>query len=591
MLTLANPLGLLALLGIPAVLAIHFLQRKAVELPVSTLFLLERTRRDAASGRRIERLIPSVPLWMQLLAVLLLAWFLAEPRYQKAGSVQRVAIVLDSSASMNVFKQQAIERIAAELPALRGIASSLEVTVLESAPGRPRLFAGSSIDELLGTLAQWEPRDGLTDPSQALRLARSLVSIGGTVIYLTDTPVDNLPYDSLLLAVGEPIENVGFTGVSFAEEEGASVWRALIRNYGRQPAERAWSLESSAGSTEPRTLRLEPGALVTLQAAFPDGAQQVRVTLTNDRFALDDVVPLVKPSPKTLTLFTATSPAFEELAAKLLRSLESTIPTADAAGADLAITSYDPLDPVLPPGNSIIFVEDSTRAGAYLKGGIVAEAHPLLDGLNWQSLLVRETIELDRQPTDRVLLWQDKRPLIFLRESNGVFQLCFNFDLRLSNADGQPAFIVMLHRFAEAVREAKVAPAVMNLETGQPIRIATTPGDPLDVTATDSRGIPLSHESSASAPHDPGFLTIHQGDTRLLDAAVHFADTREADFAACANSGGIATHAEATLTRNTRPDPLWRVWILLLIAALLVSWRFAKSKQSGEPTSPAPAIH
>jgi len=35
----ANPLGLLALLGIPAVLAIHFLQRKAKELPVSTLFL------------------------------------------------------------------------------------------------------------------------------------------------------------------------------------------------------------------------------------------------------------------------------------------------------------------------------------------------------------------------------------------------------------------------------------------------------------------------------------------------------------------------------------------------------------------------
>ena len=49
---LTNPLGLLALLGIPAVLAIHFLQRKAVELPVSTLFLLERTQREAASGRR-----------------------------------------------------------------------------------------------------------------------------------------------------------------------------------------------------------------------------------------------------------------------------------------------------------------------------------------------------------------------------------------------------------------------------------------------------------------------------------------------------------------------------------------------------------
>ena len=117
---LTNPLGLLALLGIPAVLAIHFLQRKAVELPVSTLFLLERTQREAASGRRFDRLIPSIPLWMQLLAVLLLTWFLVEPRYPKAGSVQRLAVVLDSSASMGVFKNEAIARIEAALPKLKG---------------------------------------------------------------------------------------------------------------------------------------------------------------------------------------------------------------------------------------------------------------------------------------------------------------------------------------------------------------------------------------------------------------------------------------------------------------------------------------
>ena len=73
MIILANPLGLLALLGIPTILAIHFLQRKAREIPVSTLFLLDQTRREAASGRRFDRLIPSIPLWMQLLAVLLLA--------------------------------------------------------------------------------------------------------------------------------------------------------------------------------------------------------------------------------------------------------------------------------------------------------------------------------------------------------------------------------------------------------------------------------------------------------------------------------------------------------------------------------------
>jgi len=579
MFTFANPLGLLALLGIPAVLAIHFLQRKAVELPVSTLFLLERTQRDAASGRRLDRIIPSVPLWMQLLAVLLLAWFLTEPRFQKSSSVQRIAVVLDSSASMGVFKEAALNRLVSELPTLQGPASTVELTVMESAPGRPRLYAGSSVEDLKAALENWQPLDGLNDPSQALRLGRSLVSREGTVIYLTDTPADALPFDAKLIAVGDPVDNVGFTGVTFATEEGALVWRALVRNYGKSDADRTWSVMTSSGNTEPRSLHLAAGSLVTLQAAFPKDAKNIRIVLSPDRFTLDDTLPVVAPAPKTLALFTATSPAFADLTTKLLRSLDAAVPTNDAASADLSISSYDPLDPVLPPGNSIIFVEDSTRTGAYLKGGIIAEANPLMDGLNWQSLLVRETIELDRAPADTVLLWQEKRPLIFLREREGKRQLCFNFDLRLSNAGNQPAFIVLLHRFAEAIRDAKVAPTSAILETGQPIKVTAAPNIPLKITATglDGKAIPAATVSN-NAPLVPGFLTVEQSETRLLDAAVFFADTREADFSACGKSDNSEVTNQSTVERHTRPDPLWRVWILVLLAALLVSWKFTTQR-------------
>jgi hypothetical protein len=579
--TLANPLGLLALLGIPVVLAIHYLQRKSIELRVSTLFLLERTQRDAASGRRFERIVPSIPLWMQLLAVLLLAWFLAEPRFRKSGSVQHIAIVVDSSASMGVFKTVAIAALADHLPAFQGQTASVEFTVLETAPARPRLYAGSSVDDLIAALKKWTPLDGIPDPTQAIRLARSLVSREGTVIYLTDTPVDALPFDARLLAVGSPLANVGFTGVSFATEEGSLVWRALVRNNSTEAADRSWSMRTAEGATEPRPLHLEPGALVTLQAAFPVGAENVRIELTPDRFTLDDTLPLVAPEPKALALFTATSPAFTDLTTKLLRALESAVPTDDAATADLSISSYDPLDPVLPPGNSMIFVEDSTRAGDYLKGGIIAERHPLLDGLNWQSLLVRETIQLDRKPEDTVILWQDKRPLIFLRDIPATpdgpasKQLLFNFDLRLSNAANQPAFIVLLHRFAESIRDAKVAPASVMLETGQPVRVTAAPDKPIRATATDLAGEPVPLSTPLNrAPLTPGFLTISQGVVRLLDAAVYFADTREADFSACGKADTIAATSESSLERHTKPDPLWRVWILLLIAALLVSWKF-----------------
>ncbi len=595
---LANPLGLLALLGIPAVLAIHFLQRKAVELPVSTLFLLERTQRDAASGRRFDRIIPSIPLWMQLLAVLLLTWFLVEPRYQKSGSVQRIAIVLDSSASMSVFKNEALAKIAAHLPKLQGSAATLEMTVLESVQNRPRLYTGSSIDELKSALDQWNPRDGLTDPSSSLRLARSLVSTEGTVVYLTDTPsATALPFDAKLISVGSPIDNVGFTGITFANEQGTLIWRALVRNYGSSSSQRTWSLASDQGITEPRPFTIDAGALVTLQAAYPADAKNVRLVLSADRFPLDDALPLVAPQPKPLNLFTATSPAFASLTEKLLNSLDATVPVNDAASADLAIASYDPLDPVLPPGNSITFVEDATSAGAYLRGGIIAEAHPLLDGLNWQSLLVRETIELDRTKQDLVLLWQEKRPLIFLRETPATpekpaaRQLCFNFDLRLSNAATQPAFIVLLHRFAETIRAAKIAAVSENLETNQPVQITARPNEQLQLVQTDPAGKPvfqsilLNQQSTISTPSDPGFLTISQNNQPLLTASLHFADTREADFSPCAPADDLTkSNSKAIQERHTAPDPLWQVWLIALLAALLISWKFV-SKRVSQPAT------
>lgn len=575
----ANPLGLLSLLAIPAILTIHFLQRKSITIPISTLFLLEHTQREAVSGRRFERLIPSVPLWMQILAVLLIAWLLSEPRFQKENSVQRIAVVMDASASMQVFKKDAIATLKSKLPELQGSASKMEITLLSALPGTDRIYAGASADEMLAALEKFTPTAGVTDPSYTLRLARSIVSNEGIVIYLTDTPMEKLPYESRLISVGRPIENVGFTGVSFEEKEGSLIFRAIIKNYGISPAKRSWSLVAENGKSEPKEFEIKPGAFTTLQAAFPDGSRQVRLELSPDEFQLDDVLPMIAPQPKELKLFAATSPAFKDLSEKLLRSLASTSQSNDAAESDLFITSYDPLDPVLPQSHAILFVEDPSSAGKYLSGGILAEAHPLMDGINWQALLVRETLQLPRNPSDRVLLWQEKRPLIFLREENGKSILCFNFDLRLSNATQQAAFIVLLHRFAETLREKKIAPQKLNLETSQPIRITSTPDLAPEVSATDPSGNPLAPPAAGFAPASPGFITMKQGETFLLEAATHFADTREADLSKTAPAELESFSNAASLKIHTTPDPLIRLWILILLLALMVAWYFSKGRQ------------
>ena len=585
----ANPAGLWALLGIPVVLAIHFLQRKARELPVTTLFLLTKTQRESASGRRFDRLMSSVPLWMQLLGVLLLTWILSEPRYQRAQSTQRVAVVIDSSASMSVFRDALAETLRSQIPGLQGAAASLELTLLESSPGRERLYHGASLEQAISSLDEWMPSDGTIDPSATLQIARSLVAREGIVIYATDTPLDRLPYDARLMAIGSPVDNVGFTGLDFSREEGADVWQAMVRNHGKKPASRTWQVIYPDGSkTEARQLELQAGGVVSLQAALPSGRDRAMVALSGDEFTMDDVLPIVRPRPKSVRLFTATSAEFEDLAEKMTRSLDAIEPVDDLSEADLSITSYDPLDPVLPETNAIIFVNDDTRAGAYLKGGIVAEDHPLVSGLNWQPLLVRESIQLERRPSDNVLLWQDTRPLIFLRENTGADgpageQLCFNFDLRLSNAPTQPAFIICLHRFIEDLRERRVAPASLNLESGQPVTLAARSDAPVALSTTAihsqeelTRNLPPASRIRFEAPRTSGFLSVKQGDETLLAAATYFADSREADLTGCMTAGDVTEAAVNAVERHTTEDHWWRAWVLLFLIVLLISWYFSR---------------
>ena len=137
---ISNPLGFLALLGIPAVLLIHFLQRRAQVVPCSTLFLLKQTQKESNSGRKFDRIINSTSLWMQLLLVILITLLLIQPRYIHLQSTQRIAIVVDSSASMSVYKEQAKKKILELIPELQSHAKHVELWMLDSDISKDRIY-------------------------------------------------------------------------------------------------------------------------------------------------------------------------------------------------------------------------------------------------------------------------------------------------------------------------------------------------------------------------------------------------------------------------------------------------------------------
>jgi hypothetical protein len=593
-LVFANPIGFWALLGIPAILLIHFLQRQSQTLPSSTLFLLDAIDRQSLRGRKVDRLRNSIPLWLQLLGVLLLTWLLIEPRWNSGNSVQRIVLVLDSSASMKAFREEAIEQIEKEIPRLTFHSTETAYTLLESHLQGNRLYRGVSLAELLDSLETWEPSNSAHSPEAALRVGRSLAGTTGTLIYVTDHLEDSLPYGASLLSVGEVIENVGFAGLSITEvaDTGETTWQVTVRNYSETPQTRDWFLAAGQQRTSARTLTLEAGATRTLSGKFPDGASRAGLVLEPDRFTRDDRLYLVVPEPKPVTVAQAVEENALELVTGILDSLENAplfVPPDETSGAepDLVFATYNPLAPKPLPLVSIVLLNQKNVPQTFFRGPIVSSNHELIDQLSWQGLIAKNSPSIPQMENDLPLLWQGERPLILLREQGDAQQLIFNFDLIQSNAARLPSFIVLINRFVDRVRSGKIAPRRENMELRQSIELAFETGEnaaPLLLrTDTKERSFPLNRAALLEAPGDPGFFSIRQGDLMLLSGSANFADTREADFSKAASRSDLTSLPAEIIEHQTVSDPWWKLWVVLLLVAAILSWHFLKQADHGNP--------
>ena len=339
-------------------LLIHFLQRQSQEVKISTLFLLEQMQRESVEGNRFERIRSSVPLWLQILAVLLLSWLLAQPRWIRQDSVQQVAIVLDSSASMSAFKEETKEQLINELTELSAAAAHSEFYVIESTLPGTNLYRGNDVEALGAALDTWDPTSGEHDFEDALRVARSLAREEGIVTLVTDHLKINLPFNAKLLAVGDPKPNLGFAGLRIEEEDGLPRWTAIVRNYHDEKIERNWFLAAGTQRSVPQKITLGPGEIRSIEGSFPENTDFCTLNLEPDAFTPDDVLPMARPQARTLTLFSAVNSAIAKEAEQIASTIQNSRMVAQdpEKPADMVFFTYDPLDPGLPNTNAIAFI-------------------------------------------------------------------------------------------------------------------------------------------------------------------------------------------------------------------------------------------
>ncbi|MEO6010873.1 MAG: BatA and WFA domain-containing protein, partial [Vicinamibacteraceae bacterium] len=218
-----SPLGLLALLAIPAIVAIHLFRRRFPVRPVAGLFLWQIARQRPEGGGKIARLPLTTSLMLECLAALALALILGGARLFSASERAHLVVLLDDSASMAAVdargespRDRAVQRVAFELDRL---GSAGRVTLVESGE-RPSVLAGPAAfpPDAMRALERWTPAAPHHSPALGLRLARELAGRTGRVMVISDAAPDAFllgPADRdagvLWVSLGQALPNIGIT--------------------------------------------------------------------------------------------------------------------------------------------------------------------------------------------------------------------------------------------------------------------------------------------------------------------------------------------------------------------------------------------
>jgi len=544
-----NPWGLLALLGIPAVLIIHLLRRKSRTVTASTLFLVTEVLKSREGGRRIQTLRTTLPLWVQLAAVAVLALVLAGPRWVSPTSSLKVVVVMDDSASMAAFREEALLAVDQVIASATGVAGNVELRVLSSSA--TPLAAGASASDVKDQLEKdWQPSRGAHDSLEALTLARRLAGAQGAVVLITDHLPEgaDLPEGVDWIACGRPTDNAAFLSGTVEGNQ----WTAILRDFSKVPGDIIrWRVGGAEAWTE---TPVSKDGIAEISGGFAPDSAKLTLELPPDALPIDNVLPLVIPVQKPLGIQAASSDLFD----RLMRLAAPVI----SGEQDLALREYDPLDPAWPEGAAIVFVKDPAKSLKLLSGEPVAENDPLMDGLDWRGLLARDALQVPFRETDIVLLWQGQRALIFIRPNDRAPQLVFNFDVAASQATRLPAFALLIHRFVEERRKEKSAYAAANVTVGERLPI---PGDqPIHAPRTPQL---FSHSDKDGNP--------------LFDGAAQFGDPRESDLRKADAGQSPATTFQARRTTNAEGGYVDVLGAFLLAGLMLWNWWLTGSLPRG----------
>ncbi|HUR29449.1 MAG TPA: VWA domain-containing protein [Planctomycetota bacterium] len=582
----AHPLGLLALLALPAIVALHYFRRRFRPREVSALFLWESVDRTPVSGRERRPLRSTSSLWCELLAAALLAFALAGPR---AGSnrAEHLVIVLDSSASMGAVVDGASLRECAAREVekrIEALGTRARVSLIASGV-RPVLLAGPAAfaAEALGKLGQFEPTSAHHELAGSVAFALELSNEKRVIVITNRYQPEDFPRTVECVALGKPADNFAFvhaarTRERSSREDGGPVERIFlsVANWGAHAATTTLTLSAAGRALESRPLRVEARGRASVAFEVPLGSPLVEARISDDALALDNLVRLAPVPPRTLALYCDLAPELrarlglsdpaleEDNFARWSRIVPDSRPVARAEDAHFAIATTA----IGSPGTACLVVDDgSGEVRDFIGPFLIEKRHPAfegvtLDGVVWSAPTSPRLAGAPLVSAGDEVLFSEERD-----GSRSIWRV--KLDGKRATLARSQDWPILLSNLAETRRAQLPGFSRTSVQIGESLvyragtEFAAAPKGSMYVLTAPSgktREISPRAELWIDGVEEAGVHTLALGGVRLGEFAASFVDGRESDLA------DLSSGLRPADVAGDRPDVDFS-WIELALAA------------------------
>ncbi len=539
-----NPLALAYLPLVGLLVLIYFFRRKRKTIPVPSFIPWRTLRQDTV---RTKLFLVDVLFFLQLIALLLLIFFLARPYLPSftSGIIGKdIILLIDTSASMQTLEGdrtrfQLAQEEALELVDGMGISDRMQIITMHT---RPQIVSESSgnKDELRELIRGLESIDTGTNMEEALNLGMSLLKhLGnGELHVLTDTEHSSQMDDNVRFVnlAGSSRDNVAITGLDvyqdmFKEYREREAY-VTLQNFSDDPKT---VLVKSYLNQEPiaeQVVELIPGEYKTVRIQGIMGPGLLRAELApGDALGADNNAYAIIRHKKTLHALVV---AEEQLFVEEMRRIEnatgqlkfSVVPPAAYSPdmvKDYDITIFHHYVPqeypdmnalfIFPPKDNAFFpVTGWTRGAGFIDWD---SSNPILRHLDYmEDLWIYKALHLEPGEDLKTFVMaagtEEDFPLALAGTVEGKRVVVLGFDVadfNLSKAKNLPVLIMLLNiiqwldPYSAGAYQIKTGePFIVNLEDQQETKEITllTPegktvninaaGNPLVITDTYSSG-------------------------------------------------------------------------------------------------------